>query len=65
MCLFLTTIGGEIPKRLNRMATTDDFYFDAVSQIHMDNWSSRQIVLLGYAAYCASPMSGQEPALLL
>ncbi|WP_156812583.1 FAD-dependent monooxygenase [Legionella tunisiensis] len=58
-------VGGEIPKLLTMMATTDDFYFDAVSQIHMNDWSSQRVVLLGDAAYCASPMSGQGTSLAL
>ena len=58
-------IGGEIPKLLSFMPKTDDFYFDAASQINMDRWYSNRIVLLGDAAYCASPMSGQGTSLAL
>lgn len=56
---------GEIPKLLNFMSETDDFYFDAASQIRMDSWSNGRVVLLGDAAYCASPMSGQGTSLAL
>lgn len=58
-------LGGEIPKLLNLMSETDDFYFDAASQIHMDSWSTGRVILLGDAAYCASPMSGQGTSLAL
>ena len=58
-------VGGEIPKLLNMMSETNDFYFDAASQIHMDCWSSGRVILLGDAAYCASPMSGQGTSLAL
>lgn len=58
-------LGGEIPNLLKLMADTDDFYFDSASQIHMDSWSKGRIILLGDAAYCASPMSGQGTSLAL
>ncbi len=59
------TLGGEFPKLLNFMAETNDFYFDSASQIHMNSWSSNRVILLGDAAYCASPMSGQGTSLAL
>ena len=31
-----------------------DFYFDSISQIHMDRWSTGRTVLLGDAAYGAT-----------
>jgi 2-polyprenyl-6-methoxyphenol hydroxylase-like FAD-dependent oxidoreductase len=40
------------------MPTAPDFYFDSVSQVKMKKWSAGRIVLLGDAAYCASPLSG-------
>jgi len=58
-------LGGEFPAILNNISETDDFYFDACTQIHMDSWSSGRVVLLGDAAYCASPMSGQGTSLAL
>lgn len=48
----------QVPELLKYMDTAPDFYFDSVSQIRMDRWSSRRVVLLGDAAHCASPMSG-------
>jgi len=48
----------QIPKMLQLMDEADDFYFDSVSQIRMDRWSSGRVALLGDAAGCASPMSG-------
>ena len=50
--------GWEIPTLLESMWQASDFYFDSVSQIHMDRWSEGRTVLLGEAAYCASPLSG-------
>jgi 2-polyprenyl-6-methoxyphenol hydroxylase-like FAD-dependent oxidoreductase len=50
--------GWEIPQLLEIMSTAPDFYFDSVSQVKMKKWSAGRIVLLGDAAYCASPLSG-------
>jgi 2-polyprenyl-6-methoxyphenol hydroxylase-like FAD-dependent oxidoreductase len=40
------------------MESAPDFYFDSVSQVKMDRWSSGRCALLGDAAHCASPLSG-------
>ena len=50
--------GWEVPRLLEFMETAPDFYFDSVSQVKMKRWSSGRSVLLGDAAYCASPLSG-------
>ena len=50
--------GWEIPRLLELMEGAPDFYFDSVSQVKMDRWSKGRSVLLGDAAYCASPLSG-------
>ncbi len=47
-----------MPRLLELMENAPDFYFDSVSQVKMDSWSSGRAVLLGDAAYCASPLSG-------
>jgi 2-polyprenyl-6-methoxyphenol hydroxylase-like FAD-dependent oxidoreductase len=57
--------GWEVPRLLEAMWDAPDFYFDSVSQIHMDTWSNGRAVLVGDAAYCASPMSGQGTGLAL
>jgi 2-polyprenyl-6-methoxyphenol hydroxylase-like FAD-dependent oxidoreductase len=48
----------EVPRLLEIMAAAPDFYFDSVSQVKMKKWSAGRSVLLGDAAYCASPLSG-------
>ncbi|QMT59641.1 MULTISPECIES: FAD-dependent monooxygenase [unclassified Legionella] len=58
-------IGWEIPKFLQMMPNSPDFYFDTAAQIHMDHWSQGRVILLGDAAYCASPMSGQGTSLAI
>ena len=50
--------GWEIPRLLECMQSAPDFYFDSVSQVKMDRWSEGRSVLLGDAAWCASPLSG-------
>ena len=50
--------GWEIPRLLQIMETAPDFYFDSISQVKMNRWSAGRSVLLGDAAYCASPLSG-------
>ena len=52
-------IGGEVPKMLELMPSTQDFYFDDATQIRMDRYSQDRVVLLGDAGYCPSPVSGQ------
>lgn len=48
----------EVPYLLELMEQSRDFYFDSISQIKMDRWSTGRIALLGDAAHCASPLSG-------
>jgi 2-polyprenyl-6-methoxyphenol hydroxylase-like FAD-dependent oxidoreductase len=59
----LSGMGWEVPWLLDRMDEATDFYFDSSSQVHMDTWSSGRVVLLGDAAFCASPSSGQGTSL--
>jgi 2-polyprenyl-6-methoxyphenol hydroxylase-like FAD-dependent oxidoreductase len=50
--------GWEVPRLLEAMESAPDFYFDSVSQVKMDHWSKGRSVLVGDAAWCASPLSG-------
>jgi 2-polyprenyl-6-methoxyphenol hydroxylase-like FAD-dependent oxidoreductase len=43
----------------------DDFYFDSFLQVHMPNWSTGRVTLVGDAGYCASPLSGMGTSLAL
>ena len=52
-------IGWEVPRLLEMMPTASDWYFDKAAQIAMSRWSQGRVVLVGDAAYCASPMSGR------
>ena len=50
---------------LEMMPTATDWYFDKAAQINMPQWSQDRVALVGDAAYCASPMSGQGTSLAL
>ncbi len=54
-----------IPELLAAAMADPDFYFDALSQVHMDSWYSGRVVLVGDAAWCASPASGAGAELAL
>ena len=43
---------------LKSLETLDDFYFDSVSRIRLDRWSTGRIALLGDAASCVSFLGG-------
>jgi len=45
--------------------TDPDFYFDALSQVHLPSWSAGRVALVGDAAWCASPASGAGAELAL
>lgn len=44
---------------------TQELYFDRVSQIQMDAWTSGRVALLGDAAFCASLLAGEGSALAM
>ena len=46
--------GWRTPELLNRVAATEDLYFDSVSQVRLDRWSRGRVALLGDAASCVS-----------
>jgi 2-polyprenyl-6-methoxyphenol hydroxylase-like FAD-dependent oxidoreductase len=57
--------GWEVPWLLAAMWQAPDFYFDAVSQVHLDRWASGRVALVGDAAYGPSPMAGVGASLAL
>jgi 2-polyprenyl-6-methoxyphenol hydroxylase-like FAD-dependent oxidoreductase len=46
------------PPELLTAIDAEDFYFDSISQVKMESWHKGRVVLVGDAAYCASPASG-------
>ncbi|KTD33220.1 oxidoreductase [Legionella nautarum] len=59
LCDTFRDFGWETQNILERMPESDDFYFDAITQVKMNNWTKGRIALIGDAAYCPSPLSGQ------
>ncbi|MBB4929735.1 2-polyprenyl-6-methoxyphenol hydroxylase-like FAD-dependent oxidoreductase [Lipingzhangella halophila] len=57
--------GWEVPTLLAEMRDAPDFYFDSLSQVHMDRWSRGRVALVGDAGYCPSPMAGQGSSMAL
>ncbi|MBB5959213.1 2-polyprenyl-6-methoxyphenol hydroxylase-like FAD-dependent oxidoreductase [Saccharothrix tamanrassetensis] len=57
--------GWQVPRLLTDLKTSPDFYFDRLCQIRMDTWSRGRVVLLGDAAFCASPMAGNGTSMAL
>ena len=44
-----------MPDLLGQMPAATDFYFDSVSQVQLDRWSSGGVALIGDAGYAAGP----------
>jgi 2-polyprenyl-6-methoxyphenol hydroxylase-like FAD-dependent oxidoreductase len=55
----------ETVRLLEYLDAAPDFYFDSLSQVKMDSWSNGRVVLLGDAAWCASPMAGMGTSLAM
>jgi 2-polyprenyl-6-methoxyphenol hydroxylase-like FAD-dependent oxidoreductase len=47
--------GWRVPELLAGLDTAPDFYFDSVSQVHLDRWSAGRVALIGDAACAAGP----------
>ncbi|NMO03015.1 FAD-dependent oxidoreductase [Gordonia sp. TBRC 11910] len=58
-------LGWRTPEILAHLDDSSDFFLDQVAQVVMDRWSSGRVALLGDAAFCSSPMSGQGTGLAL
>ncbi|WP_152522893.1 FAD-dependent monooxygenase [Nocardiopsis potens] len=56
--------GWEVPGLLRDMRGTD-LHFAPSLQVRMDSWSRGRVVLLGDAAYCPDPMTGQGSVMAL
>nr|BFF15879.1 hypothetical protein GCM10025699_71820 [Microbacterium flavescens] len=55
--------GWEAHRVLDGFDQADDLYFESIGQVRAPRWSSGRVVLLGDAAYCASPVSGMGTSL--
>jgi 2-polyprenyl-6-methoxyphenol hydroxylase-like FAD-dependent oxidoreductase len=54
-----------VPQLLDAALADPEFYFDALSQVHLPSWSAGRVALAGDAAWCASPASGAGAELAL
>jgi len=57
--------GWWIPWLVDQLDVAPDFYFDAIAQVQLDRWSAGRVALLGDAAFCPSPLSGQGTSLAI
>jgi 2-polyprenyl-6-methoxyphenol hydroxylase-like FAD-dependent oxidoreductase len=57
--------GWELPRILAALDTSNDLYFDRVSQIRMDSWSHGHVALVGDAGFCVPLLAGQGSALAM
>jgi 2-polyprenyl-6-methoxyphenol hydroxylase-like FAD-dependent oxidoreductase len=48
-------VGWRVPELLAQLPDAGDFYFDSVSQVELDSWSSGRVALIGDAGYAAGP----------
>lgn len=52
-------IGKDMEKIREHMQGSNNFYFDSINQIKMENWSKGRVVLVGDAGYSCSLSTGQ------
>lgn len=57
--------GWWVPRMLEGLADADDFYLAPMTQVVAPRWSGGRTVLLGDAAWCTTPLSGQGTTLAL
>ncbi|MBJ6648072.1 FAD-dependent monooxygenase [Streptomyces sp. BSE7-9] len=55
----------QVPRLVAAMRTSEDLFFDIVSQIHMPAWSHGRVTLVGDAAHATSFLSGQGSSVAL
>ncbi len=57
--------GWKCAQLLSEIDSSNDFYFDSISQIKMKNWFKGRITLVGDACYCPSLLSGKGSTLAM
>ncbi|HEY1545811.1 MAG TPA: FAD-dependent monooxygenase [Xanthobacteraceae bacterium] len=58
-------LGGDIPRVIEAMHAAPDFYFGSLAQVRMESWSKGRVTLVGDAAYCPTPFTGQGTSLAM
>ncbi|MGI5232000.1 FAD-dependent monooxygenase [Actinoallomurus sp. CA-142502] len=53
----------DVDRWLEELDRTPAFYFDSISQLHMDTWSRGRVTLVGDAGYCPGPAVGGSTTL--
>jgi 2-polyprenyl-6-methoxyphenol hydroxylase-like FAD-dependent oxidoreductase len=61
----MTGAGWKVPALLAAMPGATDFFFDSISQVHVDRWSRGRVVLIGDAGFCGSPLAGLGTSMAL
>lgn len=54
-----------VAELLEKVAKSETFYFDKISQIKMPSWTNGRVALVGDSAYCASPAAGMGGSLAI
>jgi len=65
ICEQFRSVGWRATELLREMDGTSNFYFDKLCQIRMPSWPKGRVVLVGDAADCASPASGEGGSLTI
>ncbi|MEV6595970.1 FAD-dependent monooxygenase [Actinoplanes sp. NPDC051346] len=58
-------MGWRVDSFLTALDGPRDLYFDSLSQVELPRWSAGRVALLGDAAHCPAPSSGQGTSLAL
>ncbi|MEV7854511.1 MULTISPECIES: FAD-dependent monooxygenase [unclassified Streptomyces] len=53
----------QVDRWLDELDRTPAFYFDSITQLHMDTWSQGRVTLVGDAGYCPGPAVGGSTSL--
>ncbi|MEU7838101.1 FAD-dependent monooxygenase [Nonomuraea sp. NPDC049129] len=55
----------DVDRWLAELDRTPAFYFDSITQLHMDTWSRGRVTLVGDAGYCPGPAVGGSTSLAI
>jgi 2-polyprenyl-6-methoxyphenol hydroxylase-like FAD-dependent oxidoreductase len=58
-------MGWKVPELLAAMEHAPDFYLGSFAQVKMPHWTRGRVALVGDAAYCPSPYTGQGTSLAI
>ncbi|ADB31546.1 monooxygenase FAD-binding protein [Kribbella flavida DSM 17836] len=50
--------GWKVPQLLEHLDAADDFYFDSITQITLEDWHRGRVALVGDAGFCPGPAVG-------